>query len=569
MSTSIDNLATLNAPLEHRFYPRVAPQAPETVPLRPDTGSGAQSILLNLSENGLLLSTACALDVNSVHRVSLNLRGIPKTISVYVRAVWTENSQGLAGVQLLDLSDDDRELLRRWSALQSPQHEVFALSESATESVSEVAANLAPADSASSQRISDDDANTATTVQSQMPSHSSASPLYFWGAALAIMCLGTAWASTHNVLGDFKAPKPSSIVSSVRPHRSPVSDAQPANPQSISNPASAVQAPVSNSTVSNSSASSEPLPKSKSPLAVNRVATSPNTPNIAREAASPNRAAFSRPIPSTMDAPNRSPNFRNGLPNESDSLRRSNRFEATSNPMPPAQATVPQPAPAANSHTEITGNALADKSAIVGSTGLSTLSAPPDATSVPSLTAKAVSSPPHSSSSLSAATISPVTIPRNTTHAAPTLEAGHTTPSPFIVDLPFSSSTSLVSLPGERVIDSPSLTMHIQRSVWLRGGLRFWRSRKKVEVGQLSAHVDPQTQRAPRYGSITVQAMIDEQGRITGIKPLYGSIAFLPAVSRALSAWRYQPTYVDNKPVETVARIEFNFHSSSARSYRP
>jgi hypothetical protein len=124
-------------------------------------------------------------------------------------------------------------------------------------------------------------------------------------------------------------------------------------------------------------------------------------------------------------------------------------------------------------------------------------------------------------------------------------------------------------LPGERIINSPSVTMHIQRSVWLRGGLRFWSRHKKVEVGQLPAHVNPQTPRAPLSGSITVQARIDQQGRVTGIKPLYGSIAFLPAVSRALSTWRYQPTYVDNKPVETVARIEVNFHSPSARPYRP
>jgi hypothetical protein len=111
--------------------------------------------------------------------------------------------------------------------------------------------------------------------------------------------------------------------------------------------------------------------------------------------------------------------------------------------------------------------------------------------------------------------------------------------------------------------------MHVQRSVWLRGGLGFWRRRKKVEVGQLSAQVDPQIPHRPRFGSITVQAVIDEQGRITGIRPLYGSTDFLPTVSRALSAWRYQPTYVDNKPVETLARIEIDFHSSSARSHRP
>jgi hypothetical protein len=112
--------------------------------------------------------------------------------------------------------------------------------------------------------------------------------------------------------------------------------------------------------------------------------------------------------------------------------------------------------------------------------------------------------------------------------------------------------------------------MHVQRSVRVHAGLlRFWHRRKRVEVGQLSTRVDPQSPRSPHVGSITVQAMIDEQGRITGIKPLYGSIELLPSVSRALNAWRYQPTYVDKKPVETVATIEVEFHSSPVASDRP
>jgi len=30
---------------------------------------------------------------------------------------------------------------------------------------------------------------------------------------------------------------------------------------------------------------------------------------------------------------------------------------------------------------------------------------------------------------------------------------------------------------------------------------------------------------------------------------------------RAVREWRYQPTYVEEKPVETLSRIEINFHA--------
>ncbi len=213
MSASIDHLATLNTPIERRFYPRVAPLTPETVSL----GSDTQSSLLNLSENGFLLSTTGELDVNSVHRVSLDLNGIPKTITVYARAVWTDGSQQLAGIQLLDLSEEDRELLRRWSAMQSPQHEDFArppISENSTEFLAEVAHDVSLLDHAPSRRILEDEAHAVTTAQSQPPARSSASALYFWGAALAMMCLGAVWASTHNVLRDFGGGNRSSIAAS-------------------------------------------------------------------------------------------------------------------------------------------------------------------------------------------------------------------------------------------------------------------------------------------------------------------------------------------------------------------
>jgi hypothetical protein len=565
MSASIDHLAALKTPIERRFYPRIAPLTPETISLGPETPSS----LLNLSENGFLLTTTGELDVNSVHRVSLDLNGIPKTITVYVRAVWTDGSQELAGIQFLDLSEDDRELLRRWSAMQTPQHENFPpslLSEDREEFASAVAAQIATA-SAPSQRIFEEEAQTVTTVQSQPPARSSASSLYFWGAALAMMCLGAVWASTHDVLRDFRGGTPSAGSD----HPSPSPEAQPTRPQSVANTANPepkstdLPGPASKSLGSDRIASTEASAKSKSPVAAaNTQAVSPP------ETDSQDRSTFNRPVSSPADEPNQSAAVSKDLLAQPDSLPRSSPSETTSNSLPKPQDTAPQPAPA-NSRTEIATNAPPVSSAIVGSTHLpAPTSAANPASSASAAKLVSPSPPIRPADSSSAADSTAPSNARNSDRPTPHLNTSETGPSPFIVEFPFTRSETLVSLPGERVIDSPSVTMHVQRSVRVHAGLlRFWHRRKRVEVGQLSTRVDPQSPRSPRVGSITVQAMINEQGRITGIKPLYGSIELLPSVSRALNAWRYQPTYVDNKPVETVATIEVDFHSSPVASDRP
>jgi len=119
-----------------------------------------------------------------------------------------------------------------------------------------------------------------------------------------------------------------------------------------------------------------------------------------------------------------------------------------------------------------------------------------------------------------------------------------------------------VRLPGERVVRSPFVTMHVQRSVWVKASHWLWHSHKKVQLGELAARVDPQMPRtAKSYGSITVLATVEKDGQVSSVRPLYGSPQFLGSVMRAVREWRYQPTYVEKKPVETLARIEINFHA--------
>ena len=91
-----------------------------------------------------------------------------------------------------------------------------------------------------------------------------------------------------------------------------------------------------------------------------------------------------------------------------------------------------------------------------------------------------------------------------------------------------------------------------------------------VALGELTSRTDPQISHLPTAsGTITVRATIDKDGLVTNLKPLNGSFAFLPSVARAIREWRYQPTYVDNKPVETQAQIEVNFRSPTTRASRP
>ena len=147
----------------------------------------------------------------------------------------------------------------------------------------------------------------------------------------------------------------------------------------------------------------------------------------------------------------------------------------------------------------------------------------------------------------------------------------HMDPTPSTVTEitpPRGLTASFVMLPGERVLDAPGITLHVQRAV--RVPADRWvvvRTHKKLALGELTSRVDPQISGVgTTSGSITVQATIDKDGTVSELKPLNGSFAFLPGVAKAVREWRYQPTYLDNKPVETQARIEVDFHPTSGAS---
>ena len=115
MSTTAQQLPAIPTTIERRFYSRIIPQAPIYVAI----DGNNEGLLINVSENGLLLSTPAELRCNFVARISIPLNGLPKPVQVNVRVVWASEAGKLAGIQLLDLSEHDREQIRKWGARES------------------------------------------------------------------------------------------------------------------------------------------------------------------------------------------------------------------------------------------------------------------------------------------------------------------------------------------------------------------------------------------------------------------------------------------------------------------
>jgi hypothetical protein len=614
VSTLTDHLAAPNTPIERRFYSRVAPQTPTQIAF----GSNFQNTVLNVSENGLLVSATSALQLNSVQRVCLTLNGIPKSISVYVRTVWSENSQGLAGIQLLDLAEDDRELIRRWSALQSPQVENPAQ----TFPPQRVAPSSQPSQSlVMLPGITATPANTPVTIAaptpencgscatetseeklafagvdpaSQSPPPPAASPLIFWIAALSVICLAAVSALAYNLYGNLLAQSPRSQAaraSSLHHHPPPVT-AHTSGTTSALNPSPHEDAsdlllaetatkersePDAPTYHSNVNAPPELLPRAEPPSAIrtHRMHSSPSvnkhlqaSPFSARDSAVADSTLEAAPSNAVAAVPAAAPpNIQTTAVNPAPG----NSSASNSTPRTLSVDAVPSPSPSSGQSPSANSNAISN----------STLSSTPNSNSHPASNSLAASKSPRLASPIASAPTSnsksttpslafPSWSPSRSAEASTTsLDVPQTHPGPRIVELTPYSYNTFINLPGERVIQSPTMTMHIQRSVWVRGGRWFSRGRKKVVLGQLSSRLDPQIPRAARYGTIIVQATIDKEGRITSVRPLYGSSAFLLNVSKAIREWRYEPTYVDNKAVETQAKIEVDFHSLSAQPSRP
>jgi hypothetical protein len=538
MSTPVQQAPLLTATLERRFYPRIVPQTPLFLAFSENESEA--SLLLNVSENGLLVSTPIGLPCNFVARLSVPLNGLPKPVQVIGRVAWASEASKLAGIQLLDLSEHDRQQIRKWGARESPeswqppfdppQHGIAPSTGApetphATCQFPEEAPFSTPGDIVALAPPLIVSAPPASTVARRAMRATLVATI---SLAAAVILLKAAPGSPFARSKDIR-PKPSAAAP-------PAQEMQPTpRTPDMSNRATATPAaslaPTDDAAISKRAHSTAASPRhdSEKPVEVPSETASDENPVKPQSDLSLTGA-----LPAATEAASVLSSASPQLPDLHEVPK-----EVTPEPeipLSPDLATPKQPLRNPTHATEMTANT----SPIVPST------LPPNAPVAPTRSAF---------SPKSAAPVIQMDPPRNQV---------------FDIHLSSGHQASFLSLPGERVLESPSITVRIQRSVLLPATHAGWpfNRNKKVVVGELISRVDPPATQLPTgpANSVRVKATVAKDGHIQDVNQILGPASLFPAVTKALREWRYQPTLVDDKPVETQCYVVFQFHTPSYRA---
>jgi len=152
-------------------------------------------------------------------------------------------------------------------------------------------------------------------------------------------------------------------------------------------------------------------------------------------------------------------------------------------------------------------------------------------------------------------------------------------PSTILVTVPGRGSQPFtVSFPEKAIAATSSVAMTSQLSVLVSPapGPALGHRSARLETGELVSFVWPRYRRPKdRYGlaeTIRVRATVGPFGQVLEVKFVSGSISLLPATMRAIRQWRYKPTLLDKKPVQTQQYVTIEFRPpqySSRMSQHP
>ena len=545
MSTSAQQIPPLTSTIERRFYPRFVPQAPIFVAFSENVSE--ESLLLNVSENGLLVSTHTDLACNFVARLCIRLHGLPKPVQVAARVVWASEANKLAGIQLLNLNEYDRQQIRKWGARESaqslqsePDRPLLVVPPSTSSSE----ADHAPVGSTDDALLSASGEIVALApppvVNKRFISKAArrAMPAMF----IAIVCLAATILLIKAAPGDpfarFKNTR--SLPSAATPLAQEIQLTP--QPLDISNHA-ATQAAAPASPVDTATSKRSPITP---PSPHHNSAKIVKTPSAAARGENPAATQSGQSLTVAFPATDEIAPERSSVSDQSSAVA-----EIPSEVMLETETLPPT-----------------DRA-----TQMQSLAVPTRPTNLPASTSVTISSNTPSSTS---------STPPSSPIAAPTRAAFAHQPAFTVIQmdpprnqvlevrLPSARQASFLPLPGERVLETPSVTMHIQRSVLMPASHGGWFAsrNKKIVVGELVARVDPQAVQISTVSanSVRVKATIAANGHIENVKQILGPPNLVPAVVKALHEWRYQPTLVDNKPVETQCYMVFQFHPPTYRA---
>jgi TonB family protein len=121
-----------------------------------------------------------------------------------------------------------------------------------------------------------------------------------------------------------------------------------------------------------------------------------------------------------------------------------------------------------------------------------------------------------------------------------------------------------VNLPGEAVSASGAIAISARRTLEIppRSSAAASGS-ERVVIGKLILHSEPfypaEARKRGIEGNVELRARVGRTGEVIGVTPVSGPWVLFPAAVNAVREWRYEPTFVNGDPTETLAEITIAF----------
>jgi TonB family protein len=143
-------------------------------------------------------------------------------------------------------------------------------------------------------------------------------------------------------------------------------------------------------------------------------------------------------------------------------------------------------------------------------------------------------------------------------------EASHHTQGEVSVSpVPEATSTFLLSLPEEAVGASSSVAISSRRLIPTPPGFEPQEQNKNLRVGRLLRRLDPsyplEAVQQRIEGTVRLHAVIGKDGKMQSLESMSGPPLLVEAAETAVREWRYGPTLLDGRPIQTQADINLVF----------
>jgi TonB family protein len=123
----------------------------------------------------------------------------------------------------------------------------------------------------------------------------------------------------------------------------------------------------------------------------------------------------------------------------------------------------------------------------------------------------------------------------------------------------------LLELPIEQVIDTATVLIQSRQFVFVpaQPGPESSHKHEKVQIGERISKIAPaypaQAVQKRMGGTVHLRATIGKDGTVESVRPMNGPTLLIPSSIDAVRQWRYQPTLLEQQPIEMQEDITIEF----------